>query len=390
MIVIAGKNNIAVHALESTRRMFPARELAIVCNKSEAGSDGWQRSLRALAQQLDVREISLDDAYRQATTFLSLEFDRIVKPERFASERTFNIHFSKLPRYKGMYTSVWPILFGDAESAVTLHRIDAGIDTGDVVAQTSFSIPQHWVSRDLYFGYTAAACALFDAWVERLVSGKVSATPQAAAESTYYGKNAIDFRAIALQPAATAWQYQRQVHAFAFREYQFQSHAQHRVVGALSLPQKSTRKAGTLLNVSDDHMDVATIDYDTRLFFDRLDALFDACRSNDLARVKRLIHNIAGRNDCNERGWTPLIVACYAGAYEVVQYLLEQGADVHRPNHRGTTPLMYAKDAFLAGRCRRTFDLLRSRGANSAQSDYSGRRIVDYVTSAEAASLGIA
>jgi methionyl-tRNA formyltransferase len=136
-------------------------------------------------------------------------------------------------------------------------------------------------------------------------------------------------------------------------------------------------------------MDVATIDYDARLFFDRLDALLDACRDNNLARVKKLVHNTAGRNDCNDRGWTPLIVASYAGAYEVVQFLVEQGADVQRPNHKGTTPLMYAKDAFVSGRCRRTFGLLRSHGANPTHADYSGRRIVDYVTPAEAVSLGL-
>ena len=34
-----------------------------------------------------------------------------------------------------MYTSLWPILNGDCVAGVSLHQIDAGIDTGDVIVQ---------------------------------------------------------------------------------------------------------------------------------------------------------------------------------------------------------------------------------------------------------------
>ncbi|WP_277591705.1 hypothetical protein [Pseudomonas chlororaphis] len=47
----------------------------------------------------------------------------------------------------------------------------------------------------------------------------------------------------------------------------------------------------------------------------------------------------------------------------VVDWLLQQGADPERPNNKGTTPLMYAKDAYLTGRCRKTFQLLLRKGA---------------------------
>ncbi|WP_239694093.1 MULTISPECIES: hypothetical protein [unclassified Pseudomonas] len=43
--------------------------------------------------------------------------------------------------------------------------------------------------------------------------------------------------------------------------------------------------------------------------------------------------------------------------------MLQQGADPERPNNKGTTPLMYAKDAYLTGRCRKTFQLLLRKGA---------------------------
>ncbi|WP_241392744.1 formyltransferase family protein [Pseudomonas chlororaphis] len=86
-----------------------------------------------------MREISLEAAYEVASTaFISLEFDRIVVPGRFSISRVSNIHFSRLPEYKGMFTSVWPLLESRAEAGVTLHFIDRGIDTGEIVAQQVF------------------------------------------------------------------------------------------------------------------------------------------------------------------------------------------------------------------------------------------------------------
>ena len=39
-----------------------------------------------------------------------------------------------------MYTSCLPILFNEKESGVTLHKIDRGIDTGDIIDQITFPI----------------------------------------------------------------------------------------------------------------------------------------------------------------------------------------------------------------------------------------------------------
>ena len=41
-----------------------------------------------------------------------------------------------------MYTSYWPIKNGEKKSGVTLHKIDSGIDTGDIISQLSFDIDE--------------------------------------------------------------------------------------------------------------------------------------------------------------------------------------------------------------------------------------------------------
>ena len=136
-ICVAGKNNIAVDVLEYLIRINNGRyELGVVCNKTETGKNSWQKSLRFFSQRFNVPEYHLEDMYmRDDLIFISLEFDKIVNPDLFKDARLFNIHFSLLPSYKGMYTSAIPILNGEEMVGVTFHEIDKGIDTGNINAQ---------------------------------------------------------------------------------------------------------------------------------------------------------------------------------------------------------------------------------------------------------------
>ncbi len=151
MYVIAGKNNIAVFALNYLilNMKLNKGKVAVVCNETDDGNNSWQMSLQKRAKELGVSEISLKDAEKYALVFLSLEFDKIIKPKNFATDKIFNIHFSLLPKYKGMYTSIWPVLYNDRASGVTLHRIDSGIDTGEIIAQKRFPIFNIETSKDV-------------------------------------------------------------------------------------------------------------------------------------------------------------------------------------------------------------------------------------------------
>ena len=62
----------------------------------------------------------------------------ILKPEIFNIPRlgTINIHLGYAPHYRGEDSIFWPLYYGDYEHiGVTIHRIDAGIDTGPILAR---------------------------------------------------------------------------------------------------------------------------------------------------------------------------------------------------------------------------------------------------------------
>ena len=75
--------------------------------------------------------------------------------------------------------------------------------------------------------------------------------------------------------------------------------------------------------------------------------LMAAAHAGDLAQVNSLLKSGADVNACDENGWSPLMKACYNaelkhGFAEVVQALIEAGADIEAPIGYGVRPLMLA------------------------------------------------
>jgi ankyrin repeat protein len=70
--------------------------------------------------------------------------------------------------------------------------------------------------------------------------------------------------------------------------------------------------------------------------------VFSIARSGTLAEMKDLCHkNPEILNATNQNGFTPLILACYKGSIEVVDFLIKNTATVNIGNAMGT-PLMAA------------------------------------------------
>jgi methionyl-tRNA formyltransferase len=89
-----------------------------------------------------------------------------------------NEHPSRMPAGRGMTPSWWHMLVGDDHNWVTLHYLDAGIDTGDVISQGSVPIEAddtgHTTSRKLsQVGHRLLAEAL-----PLIREGRAPRTPQ--------------------------------------------------------------------------------------------------------------------------------------------------------------------------------------------------------------------
>lgn len=223
LICIAGKNRIAVQSLIYLVETLSIDQQSVwvLPNTTDTGVDSWQPSLKKCANELQCKICSLDEAQQQENmVFISLEFDKILRVNRFRSSSIFNIHFSKLPAYKGMFTSVWPILNGETETGVTLHRVDDGIDTGPIIDQFVFKIDINDTARDVYFKCLNQAFDLFTRNIQNLLSGQYESIPQSVIGSSYYSKHSIDFKNIHIDRKKTSFEIHNSIRAFIFPEYQ--------------------------------------------------------------------------------------------------------------------------------------------------------------------------
>lgn len=62
---------------------------------------------------------------------------------------TLNVHPSLLPRYRGPAPLFWMARAGEVQGGVTVHWVDAGEDTGDILLQEAFPIPKDMTSEEL-------------------------------------------------------------------------------------------------------------------------------------------------------------------------------------------------------------------------------------------------
>lgn len=102
-------------------------------------------------------------------------------PQRFLEtvEVCLNVHGSLLPRYPGARTLSWAIENGETESGVTVHKVDAGMDTGPILVQRAFRLSPFETTRSLAAKTAAAEPAVIvEALARYEALGAAAFTPQ--------------------------------------------------------------------------------------------------------------------------------------------------------------------------------------------------------------------
>src|SRR5665213_2997711 len=61
-----------------------------------------------------------------------------------------NLHGSLLPKYRGAAPIQWAIANGERETGVTTMRLDAGLDTGDILLERAVPVAEDATAADMY------------------------------------------------------------------------------------------------------------------------------------------------------------------------------------------------------------------------------------------------
>jgi len=95
-----------------------------------------------------------------------------------------NLHASLLPKYRGAAPIQWAIANGESVTGVTTMRIDAGLDTGDILMQREIPISPEDTAETLAPKLASIGAGLMVETLRGLESGQVRPAPQDHTQAT--------------------------------------------------------------------------------------------------------------------------------------------------------------------------------------------------------------
>jgi methionyl-tRNA formyltransferase len=99
-----------------------------------------------------------------------------------------NVHTSLLPKYRGAAPIQWAILNDEAETGVTIMKMDAGMDTGGILTQEKTAIHETDNAQTLHDRLATIGAELLVRTIPDYVAGKVPARSQPADGVSYAPK----------------------------------------------------------------------------------------------------------------------------------------------------------------------------------------------------------
>jgi methionyl-tRNA formyltransferase len=123
-----------------------------------------------------------------------------------------NVHTSLLPRYRGAAPIQWAIFNGDTETGVSIMKMDAGLDTGDIVNETRTPIADTDNAQTLHDRLAKLGADLLVRTLPDYIAGRVTTRPQPSEGTSYARKiSKEDGRIEWSRPAREIW---NQIRAF--------------------------------------------------------------------------------------------------------------------------------------------------------------------------------
>jgi methionyl-tRNA formyltransferase len=172
---------------------------AVVTHRDDPHEEVWWPSLAALAERhgipVSYPESGSDPAIGRLVAEVRPDvlfsfYFRWMLPAAVleaAPRGAFNLHGSLLPRYRGRAPVNWVLIHGESETGVSLHRMVAKPDAGDLVAQDRVAIAPLDTAFTLFRKLEDAARRLLDRVLPAIAAGSAPSIPLDLAAGSYFG-----------------------------------------------------------------------------------------------------------------------------------------------------------------------------------------------------------
>ena len=224
-VVYAGTPEFAVPSLEALAAGFQVR--AVLTQPDRPAGRGQALHLsavkrRALELGLPVHQpasFKSPEALKllqsaELDAFIVVAYGQILPPAVLTVPRLgcINIHASLLPRWRGAAPIQRALLAGDVSTGITIMRMEAGLDTGPMLAARTLDIGARDTAKTLHDALAILGAELIEETLDALRDGRSHEIAQPAAGVTYAEK--ISKREALLRWSQDSLSIWRQIRAF--------------------------------------------------------------------------------------------------------------------------------------------------------------------------------
>jgi methionyl-tRNA formyltransferase len=181
--IFLGSGQFAVPVVMALARHPAVRLLGVVTAPSDTPVSEWATTHGVTSYRpRRLRDEKSIDAVRRGKPDLVVlaDYGQIVPAELLdlPSNGALNLHPSLLPRYRGASPIPATLLAGDRQTGVSLIQMDAGLDTGPIVAQRSVPVDATDTQISLEARLAVAAADLLTESLEPWLAGEIAPEPQ--------------------------------------------------------------------------------------------------------------------------------------------------------------------------------------------------------------------
>jgi methionyl-tRNA formyltransferase len=164
-------------------------------------------SFRKLAQENNIL------FYEDLDQILDLDFDYLISVQYhlilkqkhidMAKKVAINLHLAPLPDYRGCNQFSFALFNSEKTFGTTIHLIDTGIDSGDILFERRFEIKKDWFVKDLFDETVAQSKILFEESFLDIINGRYTPVSQKSLletrkEHLYFRKDINDLKCISI------------------------------------------------------------------------------------------------------------------------------------------------------------------------------------------------
>jgi len=129
---------------------------------------------------------------QDSDVLICVMYDTILKEDFINKRRCYNFHGGILPEYRGVGIFSWAIINGEEETGITLHELDAGLDTGPIISYKKFPITNTSTAQSLYLKGMDTLFDLFKEYFVKIVTGDYETKVVEKKPNSLYTRKMLD------------------------------------------------------------------------------------------------------------------------------------------------------------------------------------------------------